>query len=66
MESRAQTLKEKLALIAEHQDEEDEEDDGMGEEDDDTVVGEMTEDQRECSKIFDGLVFSSTARCRET
>ena len=57
VESRAQTLKEKLALIAEHQDEEDEEDDGMGEEDDDTVVGEMTEDQRECSKIFDGLVF---------
>ena len=55
--SRADTLKEKLALIAEHQDEEDDEE----EEESDQAMGidgeEMTEEQRECSSIFNGLVF---------
>ena len=54
VESRAQSLKEKLAQIAEHQDEEDEEDAMDEDEDEDD---DMTPEQRECAKLFDGLVF---------
>ena len=55
VESRAQSLKEKLAQIAEHQDEEEDDDEAMAlDEDDDDG---MTPEHRECAKLFDGLMF---------
>ena len=60
VESRAQSLKEKLALIAEHQDEEEDDDEDAHMANDDDEDGgdeEMTPEQRECARLFDGLVF---------
>ena len=58
VEARAKSLKAKLASIAANQDEEDEDEEAAAAMDaDDVDDSEMTSEQRECSKIFDGLVF---------